>query len=500
VQEIGDFMLEAKRPLRVFLCHAHSDKDDVKVLYERLVQDGVDAWLDKERLLPGQDWEFEIRKAVKASDVIVVCLSKQFNNAGFRQKEVRLALDTAMEKPDGEIFIITARLEACENLESLSKWHRVDLFDDHGYDILLKALRARADSIGATLRIKRSSRPRISSPPLKVEEPIEEDQPTVSSPDKAPAQKANLDSRNESSGIPPTATGKPFKLKTEYMVAIIGAAATILAAIINSPLVESWFTQTPAPTATVSTQISASQAVSFATNPPTETRSPAQANPSPGLTLQPGTTIQHMVLAGESLFQIARCYGADFENPQNTNPQISDPRILSTGTKIIVPNIGSNGEIYGPPCVAYYTVQYHDTWESIADKFNADVAVLQAANSRGTFTIGSLIVIPSNSAATPLIRISVSSPLFETAGEVFPNLQNCYKLNILPDQELHFTTTTATDRVPQTVHGPNESVNEQTISLILLGSLVPESGYYEYCIFNKSASTIAYSLEVRLFQ
>src|SRR5262245_27336537 len=117
-----------KRSLKVFLCHAHADGDAVRALYTHLIQGGVDAWLDKEKLLPGQDWEYEIRKAVREVDVVVVCLSKQFNQAGFRQKEVRLALETAMEKPDGEIFIIPARLEECETLESLRKWHRVDLF------------------------------------------------------------------------------------------------------------------------------------------------------------------------------------------------------------------------------------------------------------------------------------------------------------------------------------------------------------------------------------
>ncbi|MDP1624330.1 MAG: toll/interleukin-1 receptor domain-containing protein [bacterium] len=144
-------MPEPKRPLKVFLCHAHSDKDAVKALYIRLTQDGVDAWLDKEKLLPGQDWEYEIRKAVREADVVVVCLSKQFNQAGFRQKEVRLALDTAMEQPEGEIFIIPARLEECDNLESLRKWHWVDLFEDDGHEMLMRALRARADRIRAIL-------------------------------------------------------------------------------------------------------------------------------------------------------------------------------------------------------------------------------------------------------------------------------------------------------------------------------------------------------------
>ena len=65
---------EPKRPLKVFLCHAHADRDPVRGLYTRLTQDGVDryAWLDKAKLhgersrtiLPGRDWELEICKAV----------------------------------------------------------------------------------------------------------------------------------------------------------------------------------------------------------------------------------------------------------------------------------------------------------------------------------------------------------------------------------------------------------------------------------------------------
>ncbi len=48
-------MPEAKRPLKVFLCHAHADREPVRALYNRLVKDGVNAWFDKEKLLPGQD-------------------------------------------------------------------------------------------------------------------------------------------------------------------------------------------------------------------------------------------------------------------------------------------------------------------------------------------------------------------------------------------------------------------------------------------------------------
>ena len=66
------------RKLRVFLCHASQDKPIVRELYQRLrAEDWIDPWLDKEKLLPGQDWELEIEKSVETADVVIVCLSKK---------------------------------------------------------------------------------------------------------------------------------------------------------------------------------------------------------------------------------------------------------------------------------------------------------------------------------------------------------------------------------------------------------------------------------------
>jgi len=55
------------RKLRIFLCHASQDKLIVRELYQRLLAEGwIDPWLDEEKLLPGQDWDMEIEKAVSA--------------------------------------------------------------------------------------------------------------------------------------------------------------------------------------------------------------------------------------------------------------------------------------------------------------------------------------------------------------------------------------------------------------------------------------------------
>jgi hypothetical protein len=138
-----------KRSLQVFLCHVSADRSPVRSLYERLVADGVDAWLDQEKLLPGQTWREEIPKAVRDSDIFLVCLSNNsINKEGYVQREIREGLEVAEEKPEGTIFIIPARLEECDVPGRLNRYHWVDLFAEDGYQKLLRALARRAEKIG----------------------------------------------------------------------------------------------------------------------------------------------------------------------------------------------------------------------------------------------------------------------------------------------------------------------------------------------------------------
>ena len=65
-------MSDSKKKLLVFLSYASEDKPKVRLLSNRLRQDGFDPWLDEERLLPGQDWNLEIEKVLQASDVILL--------------------------------------------------------------------------------------------------------------------------------------------------------------------------------------------------------------------------------------------------------------------------------------------------------------------------------------------------------------------------------------------------------------------------------------------
>jgi formylglycine-generating enzyme required for sulfatase activity len=137
------------RRLRVFLCHSSGDKPAVRDLYRRLSTDGFAPWLDEEELLPGQDWQQEIPVAVRACDVVIICLSqKSVTREGYLQREIRDALYVAEEKPEGTIFVIPVKLEEVEVPKRLRQWQWANLFQEGGYQRLVRALAVRADKIG----------------------------------------------------------------------------------------------------------------------------------------------------------------------------------------------------------------------------------------------------------------------------------------------------------------------------------------------------------------
>jgi formylglycine-generating enzyme required for sulfatase activity len=264
----------SNRPLQIFLCHAEEDKEVVWRLYDRLVEEGAEVWLDKRSILPGQTWEKAIRTAVKKSDVVLVCLSKKFNQKGFRQKEVRWALNEAELMLDEDIYIIPVRLEACSVPETLANRQWVDLFDEGGefnqanYALLLRALREKARMADAALARKSGffslPKPKITKPARKtVQKPTTEavKKATVgqeaaqdAGPNTNPAASKTLLDRvapDTKAELLPTPPQPKRKWNPTIVAALIAAFATIFAAILGFPPLIRWFESAIAPTATL---------------------------------------------------------------------------------------------------------------------------------------------------------------------------------------------------------------------------------------------------------
>ena len=144
-QELGE---QALNILKVFICHTSADNSKVSDLYEYLTKHRIQVWLDVKNLLPGQKWRDEILKSLDKSNVIIICISQNsLDKEGYVQKEIKFALDKALEIPESHIYIIPARLEKCEVHRSLNIYQWVDLFDDDGYEKLMLSLKLRASQL-----------------------------------------------------------------------------------------------------------------------------------------------------------------------------------------------------------------------------------------------------------------------------------------------------------------------------------------------------------------
>lgn len=127
----------------VFLCYSNTDKAKVSKLYKKLRSEEINVWYDEESLIPGQNWKYAIEKAIRLSQMVIICLSKgSINKKGFVQKEIKIALDIADEQPEGTIYLIPLKLEECQLPSRLSHLQCVDLYDGNGWDKLISVLRS----------------------------------------------------------------------------------------------------------------------------------------------------------------------------------------------------------------------------------------------------------------------------------------------------------------------------------------------------------------------
>lgn len=97
----------------IFLSYASPDQARVDEYYQYLRLNGFRPWMDKYEIRGGQNWNFEIKKALKRSTIIVVFLSvNSVDRRGYCQREIKIALENAQEKLLRDIYIIPIALDS----------------------------------------------------------------------------------------------------------------------------------------------------------------------------------------------------------------------------------------------------------------------------------------------------------------------------------------------------------------------------------------------------
>ncbi len=127
----GYELIRHERP-QVFVAYIEEDLLQARRICRAIEAAGCAAWLNKEKLLPGQDWPRAIRRAVELSDAFVACFSRRSAaKHGQFQNELRCALKCARLRPLEASFLIPVRLEPCEVPGSIAETLQyMDLFPD----------------------------------------------------------------------------------------------------------------------------------------------------------------------------------------------------------------------------------------------------------------------------------------------------------------------------------------------------------------------------------
>jgi len=141
----GGYLFEPQNRPRVFVAYAAEDLKQARRLCASLEQSGCAPWLDKDKLLPGQNWPRALERAIENADAFIACFSPRSTaKRGQFQCELRYALDCARQLPLDHLFVIPVRLEPCSVPRRIAdQVQYVDLFPDwdRGLKRVLRAVR-----------------------------------------------------------------------------------------------------------------------------------------------------------------------------------------------------------------------------------------------------------------------------------------------------------------------------------------------------------------------
>jgi len=103
----------------VFLSHSSADKPAVEELARRLAKEGIQAWLDKWNLIPGDPWQSAVEKAVTESETCAVFVGPS-GLGPWQNEEMRAAIDQRVRDSGRRFRVIPVLLPGAERAERSS--------------------------------------------------------------------------------------------------------------------------------------------------------------------------------------------------------------------------------------------------------------------------------------------------------------------------------------------------------------------------------------------
>jgi hypothetical protein len=124
---------------KVFISYVREDSAAVDRIAEALRAQGINAWLDRTHITPGERWQLAISDAIRSGTYFIACFSPSYAQRGrtYMNEELRIAIEQLRLMPLSRRWFIPVILRPCEipdfqidAVERLRNFQHIDFSQD----------------------------------------------------------------------------------------------------------------------------------------------------------------------------------------------------------------------------------------------------------------------------------------------------------------------------------------------------------------------------------
>ncbi len=99
----------------VFISYVRENSKAVLGLRDTLASNGVEVWLDRDEIAPGDRWKQEIRRAIESGAFFLACFSAEYSTKSttYMNEELTIAIEQLRLRPTDRTWFIPAKLTEC---------------------------------------------------------------------------------------------------------------------------------------------------------------------------------------------------------------------------------------------------------------------------------------------------------------------------------------------------------------------------------------------------